>query len=113
MTNLIWSISLAAIGILGIYLAGNKSQWGWALGFGAQLLWAVFAVVTGQYGFILSAVAYGIVYGRNWGKWHVSKAERRRMDESEELGPAPGPNPHWGTTPRPCTPACADGCEGN
>jgi len=96
MTNLIWSISLAAIGILGIYLAGNKSRWGWALGFGAQVLWAVFAVVTGQYGFILSAIAYGIVYGRNFSKWHVSKAERRRMDASEVRAPAPVANPNWG-----------------
>lgn len=78
MTNLIWSISLAAIGILGIYLAGNKSRWGWALGFGAQLLWAVFAVVTGQYGFILSAAAYGFVYGRNYLRWRAERAEEAR-----------------------------------
>jgi len=69
--NLIWSVALAVVGILGIYLAGRKSLWGWAVGFGAQVLWLVFGIVTGQYGFIFSSVAYGIVYGRNWFRWRV------------------------------------------
>lgn len=64
-----WSISLAAVGILGIYLAGRQNLWGWAVGVGAQLLWIVYAIVTGQWGFILSALAYGWVYGLNWWKW--------------------------------------------
>jgi hypothetical protein len=67
--NLLWSISLAAIGILGIYLAGNKSPLGWAVSFSAQAMWIVFAIVTAQYGFILSALAYGWVYGRNYLRW--------------------------------------------
>lgn len=67
--NLTWSIALAAIGIFGIYLAGSKSKWGWAVGFFAQVLWFIFAIVTQQYGFILSSVAYGWVYARNYLKW--------------------------------------------
>ena len=73
--NLIWSISLAAVGILGIYMAGNKSPLGWAVSFGAQLLWVVFAIVTGQLGFILSAVAYGTIYGRNYLRWRKDQRE--------------------------------------
>lgn len=73
MTNLVWSIVLAAIGITGMYIAGRKSQWGWFIGLAAQILWIVFAIVTAQYGFILSALAYGTVYGRNWWKWRVEK----------------------------------------
>lgn len=69
MTPLWWSILLAAVGILGLLLAGSKRKVGWAIGFGAQALWIVFAVVTGQYGFILSALAYAIVYARNWWAW--------------------------------------------
>lgn len=64
-----WSISLAAIGILGIWLAGQKRALGWAVGVAAQLLWVAYAVVTGQWGFILSAVVYGAVYGLNWWRW--------------------------------------------
>ena len=67
---MIWSFVLAAVGIAGIYLAGRRSKWGWGLGLAAQVLWLVFAVVTAQYGFILTAVAYGAVYGKNLWQWH-------------------------------------------
>lgn len=70
-----WSVALAAIGILGIWLAGRKNLWGWALGVAAQLLWIAYAIVTQQWGFILSALAYGWVYGLNWWKW----ARERQM----------------------------------
>jgi nicotinamide riboside transporter PnuC len=66
---MLWSYSLAAIGILGIYLAGRRNLWGWAIGVGAQALWIVYAIATGQFGFIVSAIAYSVVYGRNWWKW--------------------------------------------
>jgi len=95
MNNIVWSVALAATGILGLYMAGNKSPLGWAVSFGAQALWIVFAIVTGQYGFIISAVAYGLVYGRNWKRWHISKAERAEMDKASERVPAPTPNPDW------------------
>lgn len=75
MTNLVWSIALAVIGIIGMHIAGKKSQWGWFIGLSAQALWIIFAIVTLQYGFILSALAYGTVYGRNWWKWRVEKRE--------------------------------------
>ena len=75
-TNLIWSVALAATGILGIYMAGSKNVWGWAVSFGAQSLWIVFALVSGQYGFILSALAYGYVYGRNFIKWRNEREAR-------------------------------------
>ena len=65
----VWSFALSAIGVLGIYLAGKKSAWGWLIGFSAQGLWVVFALVTGQYGFIISAIAYGTIYGKNWLAW--------------------------------------------
>lgn len=67
---MIWSFVLAAVGIAGIYLAGKKSKWGWGLGLAAQILWLVFALTTAQYGFILTAVAYGAVYGKNLWQWH-------------------------------------------
>lgn len=74
MPNIVWSFVLAAIGILGLYLAGSKNLWGWAVSFSAQLLWLIFAIVTHQYGFILSAFAYGYVYARNYALWR--KEER-------------------------------------
>ena len=74
---ILWSFVLAGIGILGIYLAGRKSLWGWAIGVGAQLLWIVYAIVTQQWGFIASAVAYASVYGLNWYRW---SQDRKKAD---------------------------------
>lgn len=65
----LWSYVLAAVGILGIYLAGRRSWIGWAVGVAAQALWIVYALATGQPGFIVSAIAYSAVYGRNWWLW--------------------------------------------
>lgn len=73
MSNLIWSLALAAVGILGIWLAGSRSWYGWALGVLAQLGWLTFGLISGQYGFIISAVAYGVVYGRNLLRWRAEK----------------------------------------
>lgn len=66
-----WSWLLAAVGVTGLFLAGSSNKLGWALGFGAQLLWVVYAVVTEQWGFIASALAYGFVYARNWLRWRA------------------------------------------
>lgn len=89
---MIWSFVLAAVGIAGIYLAGKKSKWGWGLGLAAQVLWLVFAITTAQYGFILTAVAYGAVYGKNLWQWHreepkvgsdgLTSSERLRTEKS-------------------------------
>lgn len=73
---MIWSFVLAAVGIAGIYLAGKKSKWGWGLGLAAQVLWVVFAITTAQYGFILTAVAYGFVYGKNLWQWHREESSK-------------------------------------
>lgn len=66
---MLWSYTLAAIGILGIWLAGRRNLWGWAIGLGSQFLWIAYAFATGQYGFLVSALGYGTVYARNWLRW--------------------------------------------
>jgi hypothetical protein len=70
-----WSVSLAALGIAGIWLTGQKDARGWILGVAAQVLWIAYAVATAQWGFILSALAYGFVYARGWHRWRQD--ERR------------------------------------
>lgn len=64
-----WSYLLMIVGVMGLWLAGRKSVWGWAVGLGAQGLWLVYAMVTQQWGFIVSALAYGWVYANNYLKW--------------------------------------------
>lgn len=61
-----WSWLLAAVGILGLWIAGSGHREGWMIGMGAQLLWISYALFTEQYGFIPAALCYGAVYLRNW-----------------------------------------------
>ncbi|MEV4461475.1 hypothetical protein [Microbispora sp. NPDC049633] len=64
-----WSWLLMAVGVLGLYYAGKRRAIGWAIGLGAQALWIAYAIATRQWGFIVSALAYGAVYGRNYLSW--------------------------------------------
>lgn len=64
-----WSWLLASIGLLGIWLTGSRRRVGFLLGVGAQVLWLAYAITTGQWGFIATAIAYAVVYGRGWLAW--------------------------------------------
>lgn len=68
-----WSFILMAVGILGLYLAGKKNLYGWAILIGAQFLWIAYALATKQWGFIISALAYGAVNLRNYLRWKKEK----------------------------------------
>ena len=60
-----WSYILTAIGVFGLWLAGRKDWRGWLVGLSAQGVWLAYAVATQQWGFIVSAFAYGWVYALN------------------------------------------------
>lgn len=60
---------LAVVGVLGIYFVGRKDSWGWFVLLFNEILWIGYAVVTQQYGFIVSAIAYAIVYIRSYVHW--------------------------------------------
>ena len=64
-----WSYVLAAIGVAGIFFVGRKTIWGWLILIFNEALWITYALITNQYGFILSAIAYGIVYIRSYIHW--------------------------------------------
>ncbi|MDX3637687.1 hypothetical protein PV728_47455 [Streptomyces europaeiscabiei] len=64
-----WSWILTAVGVTGLYFAGRRRALGWAIGLGAQVLWIAYALTTRQYGFLVSAGAYGWVYARNFRSW--------------------------------------------
>ena len=70
-----WSWLLTAVGVTGLYLAGQKVWWSWFVGLGAQFLWLGYALATQQYGFVVSAVAYGWVYGRNGLAWASERGD--------------------------------------
>lgn len=68
--NQTWSYLLTAVGVIGLYLAGRRMPAGWLIGLCAQGLWIAYATATHQYGFYLSAAAYGFVYAKNFLAWH-------------------------------------------
>lgn len=75
-----WSWGLAAVGILGIYLAGKKMKAGWMVGILAQVLWLAYAVATRQWGFLVTAIAYASIYLKNYLAWW-----REAQEASNEL----------------------------
>ena len=81
---MLWSWLLMAVGVLGLYVAGKKNAAGWAIGVAAQTLWIAYALVTEQYGFIVSALVYGWVYARNFVAWRREAALDPLSDPSEE-----------------------------
>ncbi len=68
-----WSWLLTAVGVFGLWTAGSKKSWGWLVGLGAQVLWIAYGLSTRQYGFLVSALAYGSVYTRNYMAWRNGK----------------------------------------
>jgi len=64
-----WSWVLAVIGVTGIFFVGRKTIWGWHILLVNEALWITYAIITKQYGFILSAIAYAAVYVRSYIHW--------------------------------------------
>jgi nicotinamide riboside transporter PnuC len=73
-----WSWVLAVIGVTGIFFVGRKTIWGWHILLINETLWITYAVITKQYGFIFSALAYGVVYVKSYLLW-------RREDEKDPV----------------------------
>ncbi|WP_196249941.1 hypothetical protein [Rhodococcoides fascians] len=107
-----WSFVLAAIGVTGLYLTTREggTRWaGYGVGLLVQFLWIAYALVTMQYGFILSALAYGAVNtiaiikgirqwrresvrrrSSDWRIWSTSHAGDRRWYVDQPNGSMPG-----------------------
>lgn len=64
-----WSWLLTFAGVTGLFIAGRKNYYGWAIGIGAQGLWITYAIATHQYGFIVASICYATVYANNLIKW--------------------------------------------
>ena len=80
-----WSWLLAAVGVTGLWLAGRDNKTGWVIGLAAQLLWLAYAITTRQWGFLVTAFAYGIVYARNWHRWHQRERILRKQQRERDL----------------------------
>lgn len=81
-----WSVGLAATSLGTSWLIGNHRKVGWLLGVYLQVGWLVYAVVTTQWGFIASALAFGFMNVRNYLKWRND--ERVALARVEEVSGA-------------------------
>lgn len=86
-----WSVVLAAVGVFGLYLTTRKMAAGYAVGVGVQVLWITYAVVTAQYGFIFSALAFGAVNALGFYRW--------KTEEKKRKGPLPKKVPYAALPP--------------
>ena len=64
-----WSWILMLVGVTGIFLTGRRIKWGWLISVLAECLWILYAIATGQYGFIVAAIAYGVIDLINFRRW--------------------------------------------
>ena len=81
-----WSYALTAVGVFGLYLAGRRDRRGWLVGVAAQALWVAYATATRQWGFYISALAYGAVYLKNARAWRrdVEPDLEREPNDSDD-----------------------------
>jgi nicotinamide riboside transporter PnuC len=77
-----WSWILAVIGVTGIFFVGRKTIWGWHILLLNEILWITYAVITKQYGFIFSALAYGAVYVKSYTLWRQEDTKAKPIDNT-------------------------------
>lgn len=67
---------LTAVGILGFWLAGRMVWWAWYVNIANQALWAAYALLTEQYGFLIGTAFYLCVFVQNAIKWTKKHREQ-------------------------------------
>ena len=72
-------ILVIAVGVVGLWLAGNRLSAGWGLAAAAHLLWLPYALGSGQAGFALAVAAFGLVSLRNYRRAHGRPIWPRRQ----------------------------------
>lgn len=78
MSDQWWSWILTIVGLTGFILAGRKVWWAWYINIFCQILWYAYAFATEQWGFVVAATAYTIVFTQNAIKW--TKEHRDPME---------------------------------
>lgn len=69
MSDQYWGWILSIIGLVGFYLAGKKVWWCWYVNIANQVLWAAYALITDQLGFLLGTAGYLFVFVKNAYTW--------------------------------------------
>lgn len=68
---LYWAWILTGLQVIALWAAGRRRWWAWLLGGGVQPVWIVYAILTGQLGFVLGCVVSAVVQLRNYLKQDV------------------------------------------
>jgi len=71
-----WSWILTVPQLFAYWQIGNLQRWAWLVAFAVDVLWVVYALLTAQYGFMTSAVAFGLLALRNWWRWGSGEPPR-------------------------------------
>lgn len=69
MSAAVWSWIAAVVSVGGLWLAGINPRMGWVYGLGAQVVWALYGVMTQQPGMIALSVVFTLLYVRNLHRW--------------------------------------------
>lgn len=78
LLEVVGSTVLTTVGLTSLYLTGHdKRKAGLVLGIIDQFAWTAYATLTGQWAFILSAVAYAWVYNKNLREETKCRADRK------------------------------------
>lgn len=75
---------VGAVGLTGFYFSGKKVWWSWYINLACQVLWIVFALVTGYLAFLVTAAAYSIIFGVNAYRWTEEHFRIKRWIREEE-----------------------------
>lgn len=62
-------LATSLVTLTGMWLAGNKNYWGWALGIANQGLWLAFIIVFEAWGLLPLMFALLFIYSRNLIRW--------------------------------------------
>lgn len=67
---MLWSYTLAGLGVISLILTGKKKKSGWVVGLINSGLWVIYALTTNQPGFLISSAVFITVQARNWLAWN-------------------------------------------
>ena len=75
----LFSWLVTVVGLFGFWLAGNKVWWAWYVNIANQVMWVIFAVVSGYYAFLLGTAFYLFVFVKNAIQWTREHNEVKRF----------------------------------
>ncbi|HEX6325303.1 MAG TPA: hypothetical protein VFZ72_01930 [Jiangellaceae bacterium] len=75
---LYWAWLLTGLQVVALWAAGRRQWWAWLLGAGVQPVWIIYAILTGQLGFVPGCLVSAAVQVHNFVRAGAVRAERAR-----------------------------------